>query len=378
MSLEDTTVKLNRFSMLAGALVAGSLALTACGGSSSGTSDAGSSGSSSGGTASLSGTLNGAGSTAQQAAMQAWATKFQETNSDVTVNYDPVGSGGGREQFLAGGANTFAGSDAALTDEELAKAKTRCGGTDAMDLPVYVSPIAVAYNLPDVSNLQLSADTIAKIFAGKITKWDDAAIKADNPDATLPSTDITTVHRSDDSGTTQNFTDYLSKAAPSSWTYPASGTWAAKGGEGAEGTSGVIAAIKAGEGSIGYADHSQVGDLGSVALKVGTAYVPPSAEAAAKVAELSTPTAGRPAGDLSIDVARDTTEAGAYPLILISYQIVCQTYDKASDAALVKAFETYVVSAEGQDAAAQAAGSAPLSDALRSKVEASIAMIKGA
>jgi len=219
MSLEDTTVKLNRFSMLAGALVAGSLALTACGGSSSGTSDAGSSGSSSGGTASLSGTLNGAGSTAQQAAMQAWATKFQETNSDVTVNYDPVGSGGGREQFLAGGANTFAGSDAALTDEELAKAKTRCGGTDAMDLPVYVSPIAVAYNLPDVSNLQLSADTIAKIFAGKITKWDDAAIKADNPDAKLPGTDITTVHRSDDSGTTQNFTDYLSKAAPSppSW-----------------------------------------------------------------------------------------------------------------------------------------------------------------
>src|SRR4051812_35581693 len=115
MSLEDTTVKLNRFSMLAGALVAGSLALTACGGSSSSDTagSSGSSGSSSGGAASLSGTLNGAGSTAQQAAMQAWATKFQETNSDVTVNYDPVGSGGGREQFLAGGATSFAGSDAA-------------------------------------------------------------------------------------------------------------------------------------------------------------------------------------------------------------------------------------------------------------------------
>jgi phosphate transport system substrate-binding protein len=374
MSLEDTTVKLNRFSTLAGALVAGSLALTACGGSSSGTDDSSSS-PSAGGSASLSGNLNGAGSTAQQAAMQAWATNFQDTNSDVTVNYDPVGSGGGREQFLAGGATSFAGSDAALTDEELATAKTRCGGADAMDLPVYVSPIAVAYNLPGVDNLQLAPDTVAKIFAGKITKWDDAAIKADNPDAELPGTDITTVHRSDDSGTTQNFTDYLSKAAPSSWTYPPAQTWPVKGGEAAEGTSGVIAAIKAGEGSVGYADHSQVGDLGSAALKVGTAYVPPSAEAAAKVAELSQPTAGRPAGDLSIDVARDTTEAGAYPLILISYQIVCQKYEKASDAALVKAFETYVVSAEGQDAAAQAAGSAPLSDALREKVLASIAMI---
>ena len=377
MSLEDTTVKLNRFSALAGALVAGSLALTACGGSSTGTADSSSS-SSAGGSASLSGNLNGAGSTAKQAAMQAWATNFQGTNPDVTVNYDPVGSGGGREQFLAGGATSFAGSDAALTDEELATAKTRCGGADAMDLPVYVSPIAVAYNLPGVDSLQLAPDTIAKIFAGKITKWDDAAIKADNPDADLPSTDITTVHRSDDSGTTQNFTDYLSKAAPSSWTYPPAQTWPVKGGEAAEGTSGVIAAIKAGEGSVGYADHSQVGDLGSAALKVGTAYVLPSADAAAKVAELSQPTPGRPAGDLSIDVARDTTVAGAYPLILISYQIVCQQYDKASDAALVKAFETYVVSAEGQDAASEAAGSAPLSDALREKVLASIAMIKGA
>ena len=369
-------MKLTRFSRTAGALAVAGLMLTACGGDD--TPGDGASNSPSSSSSSLSGSLNGAGSTAQQAAMQAWATNFQTANPDVTVNYDPVGSGGGREQFLAGGATSFAGSDAALTDEELATAKTRCGGADAMDLPVYVSPIAVAYNLPGVDNLQLSADTIAKIFNGKIIKWNDAAIAADNPDAKLPSTSITTVHRSDDSGTTQNFTDYLSKAAPSSWTYPPAQTWPVKGGEAAEGTSGVIAAIKAGEGAVGYADHSQVGDLGSAALKVGTAYVPPSAEAAAKVAELSQPTPGRPAGDLSIDVARDTTEAGAYPLILISYQIVCQQYDKASDAALVKAFETYVASAEGQDAAAQAAGSAPLSDALREKVMASIAMIKGA
>ena len=339
-------MKLNRFSMLAAALAAGS--------------------------------LNGAGSTAQQAAMAAWQAAFQSANPDVTVNYDPVGSGGGREQFLAGGAILFAGSDAALKDDELAKSKTRCaGGTGAIDLPVYVSPIAIAFNLPGVTSLQMSPDTIAKIFNGKIKKWDDPALKADNAGVKLPSTTITPVHRADDSGTTQNFTDYLSKAAKSSWTYPAAQTWPVKGGEAAQGTSGVVQAIKQGKGAIGYADDSQVGSLGKAKVKVGSAFVEPTAATAAKAAELSTPTAGRPAGDLSIDVARDTTDAGAYPVILISYQIVCQQYAKAGEGALVKAFETYVTSSEGQDAAAKAAGSAPLTDALRTKVTASIALIKG-
>jgi phosphate transport system substrate-binding protein len=369
-------VKLNRFSMLAAALAAGSLALTACGGSS--TPDAGSTSSGSAASTALAGSLNGAGSTAQQAAMAAWQAAFQSANPDVTVNYDPVGSGGGREQFLAGGAILFAGSDAALKDDELAKSKTRCaGGTGAIDLPVYVSPIAIAFNLPGVTSLQMSPDTIAKIFNGKIKKWDDPALKADNAGVKLPSTTITPVHRADDSGTTQNFTDYLSKAAKSSWTYPAAQTWPVKGGEAAQGTSGVVQAIKQGKGAIGYADDSQVGSLGKAKVKVGSAFVEPTAATAAKAAELSTPTAGRPAGDLSIDVARDTTDAGAYPVILISYQIVCQQYAKASEGALVKAFETYVTSSEGQDAAAKAAGSAPLTEALRTKVSASIALIKG-
>ncbi len=365
-------MKLTRFSLVVGALAASSLALTACGGSSGGsTPDSG--GSSSSGN--LSGTLNGAGSTAQQAAMQAWQAGFQNQNSGVTVNYDPVGSGGGRQQFLQGGVQ-FAGSDAALIADELTQSKTVCaGGTGGMDLPVYISPIAVAYNLSGVTGLQLDSDTIAKIFNGKITKWNDPAIASQNSGAKLPSSAITPVHRSDDSGTTQNFTDYLSKAS-TSWSYPPSQTWPIKNGEAAEGTSGVVQAIKSGSGTIGYADNSQVGTLGVVKVKVGTAYTAPSAEGAAKVAEESSPTPGRPAGDLSIDVKRDTTTAGAYPIILISYQVVCTEYKKAADAALVKAFETYVVSAAGQTAAAQAAGSAPLSDALRTKVTTSIAMIK--
>lgn len=370
---------LNRFSMFAAALAAGSLALTACGGSSDTTADGGSSSSTSASaSAKLAGSLNGAGSTAQQAAMAAWQAAFQTANPGVTVNYDPVGSGGGRTQFLAGGNILFAGSDAALTADEITKSKTRCaGGTGAIDLPVYISPIAIAFNLPGVTSLQLSADTIAKIFDAKVTKWNDPAIAADNSGVKLPSTAITPVHRADDSGTTQNFTDYLSKAATTSWSYPAAQTWPVKGGEAAQGTSGVVQAIKQGKGTIGYADESQVGTLGKVKVKVGSAFVEPSADTAAKAAELSTPTASRPAGDLSLDVARTTTEAGAYPVILISYQIVCQQYAKASDGALVKAFETYVTSAEGQTAAATAAGSAPLTDALRTKVTASIALIKG-
>jgi phosphate transport system substrate-binding protein len=372
--LEDFTVKLTRFSLMVGALAASSsIALTACGGSSGGTTDAGNTTGSA--KTSLTGNLNGAGSTAQQAAMQAWQSGFQTDNSDVTVNYDPVGSGGGREQFLQGGVQ-FAGSDAALTADELTQSQSVCaGGTGAIDLPVYISPIAVAYSVKGVTGLQLDSDTIAKIFDGKITTWNDAAISSQNAGVKLPSTAITPVHRSDDSGTTQNFTDYLSKAS-TSWSYPPAQTWPVKGGEAAEGTSGVIQAIKSGDGTIGYADDSQVGDLGVVRVKVGSAYVEPSPDAAAKVAEESTPTPGRPAGDLSIDVQRDTTTDGAYPIILISYQVVCTEYEKAADADLVKAFETYVVSAEGQSAAAQTAGSAPLSDALRQKVTASINLIK--
>jgi len=372
--LEDIDVKLTRFSPLAAGLLAGALVLTACGGSDDNNSSSGSSGGSSGGK--LSGKLTGAGSTAQQAAMQAWAAGFQNANSGVTVSYDPVGSGGGREQFLAGGV-IFAGSDDFMTTDELAKSKSRCaGGKGAIDIPVYVSPIAVAYNLPGVMSLQLAPSTIAQIFAGKITKWDDPAIKQDNPGAKLPSTNVTPVHRSDDSGTTENFTDYMSKTASNDWTYPPSGTWPLKNGEGAEGTSGVIQAIEAGNGTIGYADASQAKDLSQAAVKVGSSFNKASAEGAAKVAGLSKVASGRPPHDLAIEIDRTTTAAGAYPVMLISYQLVCLRYSSKNDGATAKAFEKYVVSPAGQQAAASAAGSAPLADALRQKALESINQVK--
>ncbi|MCD9196655.1 phosphate ABC transporter substrate-binding protein PstS [Aeromicrobium wangtongii] len=355
------------------AMLALALGLSACG---AGNEDASAGETSAAAGDGVSGTLNGAGSSAQEAAVAAWKQQFQTANPDATVNYDPVGSGGGREQFIAGGVS-FAGSDAYLTDDELAGAKKRCD-SEVVEVPTYVSPIAVVYNLDGVDDLNLSPDTVAGIFAGKITTWDDAAIKADNPDAKLPSTKITPVHRSDDSGTTQNFTDYLSKAAPKVWTDEPAQTWPVKGGEAAEGTSGVISAVSGGNGTVGYADESQAGKLGMAKVKVGDEFVAPTPEAAAKVLETAKPVAGRATTDIAIDIDRTTEAAGVYPIVLASYQMACQSYPDAETADLVKAWLTYVTSPEGQDASAKAAGSAPLSGDFASTVQAAVKTIKAA
>ena len=291
----------------------------------------------------VSGTLIGAGASSQAAAMQGWQAGFQTENPDATVEYDPVGSGGGRETFLAGGSD-FAGSDAALKDEEYEASKDSCAGDmGAINLPHYISPIAVAYNLPGVDELNLDPAVIAGIFTGAITSWDDPAIAADNPDAELPSTTINPVHRSDESGTTKNFTDYLSATAGDVWTYGAIEAWDTDGpggGEGAPQTSGVVAAINAGEGSIGYADASQVGDLSVAKIKVGDEFVAYSPEAAAKLVDVSERVPGRGEFDFSYSLTRDTTESGVYPLALVSYHIVCLQYDSQEKVDLVKAFMT--------------------------------------
>ncbi|GAA4976211.1 phosphate ABC transporter substrate-binding protein PstS [Kineococcus glutinatus] len=349
-----------------------SLGLAACGASNedTGTTDDSSTSSSE----ALSGELSGAGASSQKAAMDAWIAGYSAAQPDVTVNYDPAGSGAGREQFLSGAVD-FAGSDAYLDEEELTQAEETCPGGNAIDIPVYVSPIAVIYNLPEVADLQLSAPTVAKIFSGAITTWDAAEIAADNPGKTLPATAINPVHRADDSGTTTNFTDYLSKAGEGAWTAEPDGEWPLPGGEAAQGTSGVVSAVTAGAGSIGYADLSQAGDLGVASLKVGDAYVAPTAESAAAVVDASPEAEGRPEGDIAVDIDRTTTAAGAYPVVLVSYHVACTKYEDATQAELVKSFLSYVVSEEGQQAAADAAGSAPLSSTLTEEATAAIESI---
>ncbi|SFC22893.1 phosphate ABC transporter substrate-binding protein PstS [Streptomyces aidingensis] len=328
-------------------------------------------------TSELSGTLNGAGASSQDAAQQAWMAGFVAANPDVTVNYDPVGSGGGREQFVAG-ATHFGGTDAYLADEELQGAIDRCAPGELIELPAYISPIAVIFNLEGVDELNLSASTIAQIFDQKITNWNDEAIAADNPDVELPDQAITPVNRSDESGTTENFVEYLAAAAPEDWTHEVSGDWPVAGGEAAQGTSGVVQAVTNGEGTIGYADASQAGDLGTVKVKVGEEFVGYSPDAASKVVEVSTPAEGRTQYDFAYDLSRDTTESGAYPIVLLSYQMACTSYEDAETAELVKAYLNYMISPEGQQAAADAAGSAPISDSLRAQIQPAVDAISAA
>ena len=340
------------------------LALTGCGaGNSAGDGDNVSAGGSDGadGGSTLSGTLAGGGASSQDSAQQAWRAAFQSANPDVTINYDPVGSGTGRENFISK-AYSFVGSDSYINDDEgeLSKATERCGGEDPIEVPAYVSPIAVVFNLPGIDSLNLDAKTIAMIFDGEISSWDDDAIAALNDGVDLPGTPIAPVHRSDDSGTTANFTDYLSKAGDGAWSYEADDTWPIKGGEAAEGTSGLVAAVKGGEGTIGYADESQAGGLGLVSVQVGSDFTAPSAEGAAKVVAVSTPADIATDTMMAIDIDRTTTESGAYPIVLTSYLLACQHYDDADEADLVKGFLSYIVSDEGQQAAAEQAGSAPL------------------
>jgi phosphate transport system substrate-binding protein len=317
----------------------------------------------------LSGTLSGGGASSQEAAQNAWRAGFQTANPDVQVNYDPIGSGGGREQFIGGGY-PFAGTDAYLSEEdgEIEGAQERCGG-DFIEIPNYVSPIAVIFNVDGVDELNLSPDTLAGIFNDEITTWDDPAIAEDNPNADLPSSEITAVHRSDDSGTTENFTSYLTAAAEGSWPHDVVETWPIDAGEGASGTSGVVSAVQNGNNAVGYADASQAGDLGVANIKVGEEYVGPTPEAAAKILEVSPRVEGRPEGSMAFDLDYLTEEAEAYPIVLTSYLVACTSYEDAEEAELVKGYLSYIVSEEGQQTAAENAGSAPLSSSLSEEAQ---------
>ncbi|MBS1864166.1 MAG: phosphate ABC transporter substrate-binding protein PstS [Actinobacteria bacterium] len=328
----------------------------------------------------VSGEIAGAGSTAQQAAQEAWIAEFENANSGATISYDGVGSGGGREKFISGGV-AYAGSDTPLSESEgeLGKAVKRCAPGELVEVPDYISPIAIIYNLPGVEELKLEPETLAKIFNQEIEKWNDPEIAKENPGVELPETRIVPVNRSDESGTTENFTDYLSKVAPKVWTHEVSGEWPVKGGEAASGTSGVVEAVSSGEGAIGYADASQAGELGKALIKVGKTWAEPSAQAAAKVLDLSKEDPELEQGSknvIAFEIDRKTEASGVYPIILVSSLIGCTKYKSASEAALVKSFFEYAISPEGQKLAEEQAGSAPLSAALTKKVEAAVGAIE--
>ena len=365
-----------RTASIAAALLASTLLLSACAANEDAPAPAGSGSSSDAGTPALEGTIDGSGASSQGSAQEAWTAAFQTANTGVTINYAPDGSGAGRKAFIAGGVD-FAGSDSSLSDEELASTFTACvAGTTPFEVPVYISPIALIFNVEGVTDLNLDATTIAGIFKGDITKWNDDAIVALNDGVDLPDATITAVHRSDDSGTTKNFADYLNKVAGDVWDAEPADTFPYTVGEAAKGTSGVVDAVKNGTNTIGYADASKAGDLGVAKIKVGEDFVAYTAEAAAAVVEESPLVEGRDATDLAIAIDRTTTDPTHYPLVLVSYIIGCNEYTDADAAALVKAYVSYMTSSDGQGVAASEAGAAPLAADLSAKVATVVDAIK--
>lgn len=323
----------------------------------------------------LVGTLDGAGSSAQSAAQEVWVSDFQMANSRVTVNYEPSGSGAGREQFITGGVD-FAGSDAALSDDELASDFAGCApGTKGINVPAYISPLVLVYTIDGVDDLRLDAAAIAGIFSNQITRWNDETLVALNPDVTLPDAAITAVHRSDDSGTTRNFADYLYQNEPEIWGNEPADAFPFKG-EAAQGNAGIVNAVGNGVNTIGYVDASRADGMTVAKLKVGDEFVEYSADAAAAIIDESPLVDRDNPNDIVVAVDRTSTAAGVYPLVLVSYLIACQQYADAEQGELVREYLTSIVSDAGQAAAAEGAGSAPLSASTGALVLAAVSTIE--
>ncbi len=364
-----------------GAALAGTLALAACGsdnntGTTGSSSTSGSASSSASGSINCAtGTLNASGSTAQANAMTQWIKDYQTACSGATINYGGVGSGQGITDFV-NAQTSFAGSDSALnpTKGEPDKANARCKAGNAVDLPMVPGPIAVIFNVPGVTGLVMTPSVLAKIFSGTITTWNDAAIAAINPGVTLPATKITTVHRSDSSGTSDNFTKYLAAAGGADWTYDHDKQWKAPGGQGAKGSDGVAAAVKSTPGTIAYDEYSYatLNNLSMAKIDNGSGAVELTPDAVGKAVAAAKVTGT--GDDLTLQLDYATKAAGAYPILLVTYEITCLQGLSADQSALTKSFLTYVSSTEGQ-AKLTTLGYAPLPTEIQSKVQAVVAKI---
>ncbi|WEV76562.1 phosphate ABC transporter substrate-binding protein PstS [Bifidobacterium sp. ESL0800] len=328
----------------------------------------------------ISGEFHGAGASSQQGAVEAWIATYQGKNRNAKIAYNPSGSGAGVSTFLTG-AIAWAGTDAPLSEEQVELSKSVCKSGSAFDVPVYVSPIAVVFNLKGISgqgkHLNMDAGVIARIFDGKITQWNDEAIKAENPKVSLPATPITVVHRSDKSGTTNNFTSYLKAAAPNDWGHDPQENWPNEVGQAAKGTDGVVSSIGQADGTIGYADLAKAGNFGTVSVKVGSDYVAPAADAAAKTVNAS-PLRAMPKGSKRVVVNVDyaTDSAGDYPVVSSSYVVACPAYKDAKTGLFVRDWLGYVLSDSGQKVAADNTGSAALGGALTQRALKSVNTIQ--
>jgi phosphate transport system substrate-binding protein len=285
----------------------------------------------------LRGALTGSGSTFQLAFQVRAIARFRSVQPGITVDYVGSGSGQGRAD-LASGVDDYAGSDTApIPASELANFK----GRTVLYFPVIIGPITVSYNLPGISNLRLSGPVIAGMFQGDITKWNDPAIAADNPGVRLPATAITIVHRTDSSGTTQNFTQFLVDAAPQVWKLGSSSVinWPASS-RAAAGSDGMASIVKKTPGAVGYVDLADAKAAGliyaSIRNRAGRYVVPSPTSASAAASQVGV----RP--DLTFS-AIWASGVGSYPITYQSWALVYARQPNATDAKLLLAWLGYLL-----------------------------------
>ena len=318
-----------------------------------------------------SGSLLASGSTAQANAMSVWIKNYQTACPNAQINYAGGGSGKGYTDFTQG-TDDFAGSDYPLSGTQKPAADKRCGGS-AIDLPMTPGAIAVGYNLPGIDSLRLSAKTLGAIFTGKITTWDDPAVAADNPGVKLPSTGISTFHRSDTSGTSYNFSNYLFNDSGGSWTTPPDKQWpSAAGGQGSKGTAGIAQGVSSTPGGIGYMEDSYAVQGHIAVAKIG--------DRAGNFVEL---TAGHTTNflahakvvgsgsDLALAFDYDATGPDIYPNSLVTYEFVCAAGNKSP--ALLKGFLGYAAGT-GQSILV-ANGYVPLPAAIQAEVQTAVSTL---
>ncbi|GAC68395.1 phosphate ABC transporter substrate-binding protein [Gordonia soli NBRC 108243] len=316
--------------------------------------------------------ISGEGSTAQQKAMEHFSQVLTD-NGDIVLDYTGSGSGDGIKKFIAGDVD-FAGSDSALKGEEIAQAKERCSGNDAWHLPLVAGPVAVAYNVEGVDKLNLNPTVLAGIFDSKIKTWNDPAIAALNPGVNLPSTAIVPVHRSDSSGTTDNFQRFLQASAPQAWPYEHSKEFKGQGGSGAAKSTGVGDTVKKTPGAISYVEwgFATENDLGVAGIDFGAGPVQLTNETAGKALDaVKFKTPGSKDLVVDTDALYASKEAGSYPLLLTPYSIVCSAgyADQATSDTIKSAF-TEILN-KGQDGLSEI-GYVALPQAFKTTLQGSI------
>jgi phosphate transport system substrate-binding protein len=374
----------SRASQLAALAALATLSLTGCGSDPTSASEPagaepGSSANASG-LACPEGKISAEGSSAQANAINEVIADYNAQCGDkATIEYNPTGSGAGIKSFYNGLVD-FAGSDSALKTEEkdgvieADKARERCQNNPAWNLPMVVGPIAFAYNIDGVDKLVLNAEVLAEIFNGTIKTWNDPKIAKLNSEAELPSADITVFFRSDESGTTENATKFLSEAGEGAWKDEPAKAWSGAG-EGKNKSSGVAEATANTKNSISYMEWSYAKDnnLSIAQLDSGNGAVELTGDTVAKaVSEAKVEGKGN---DLSLELKYTDTAAGAYPALLVTYEIVCSKGLAPEKTAIVKDLLTFFSSPEEQSKLEQL-GYAPLPTDLQSKVQTAVAAIQ--